>query len=104
MNHNGFDYAVRIIKRWNSSPQTARRFAIACFARFFKNASSQKNFFKSGNLGYHSILPQSPVNTQYNRGLFGVGGAAINPQFPVNTQANRGFSAGTFETTIGGAA
>jgi len=81
MNYNGFDYAVRIIKRWNSFPQNARRGAIACFARFFKNASSQKNFFKSGNPGYRSILPQSLVNTQ----------------------ANRGFSAPTFEA-IGGAA
>lgn len=53
---------------------------------------------------YQPILPHSPQNTQHNRGLFGVGGAAINPQFPVNTQANRGFSAGTFETAIGGAA
>lgn len=82
MNYNGFDYAVRIIKRWNSFPQKARRGAIACFARFFKNASSQKNFFKSGNPCYHSILPQSLVSAQ----------------------ANRGFSAVGFETAIGGAA
>jgi hypothetical protein len=51
---------------------------------------------------YQPILPQTPVNTQHNRGLFGVSFAAINPQSTVSAQANRGFSAGTF-AAIGGA-
>jgi hypothetical protein len=51
---------------------------------------------------YQPILPQNPVNTQHNRGLFGVSFAAINSQFTVSAQANRGFSAGTF-AVIGGA-
>jgi hypothetical protein len=52
---------------------------------------------------YQPILPQSPLNTQHNRGLFGISFAAINPQSPVSAQANRGFSAPTFEA-IGGVA
>lgn len=51
---------------------------------------------------YQPILPQSPLNTQHNRGLFGATFAAINPQSTVSAQANRGFSAGTF-AAIGGA-
>ena len=51
---------------------------------------------------YQPILPQSPVNTQHNRGLFGISFAAINPQSPVSAQANRGFFAVGFETAIGG--
>lgn len=51
---------------------------------------------------YQPILLQNPVNTQHNRGLFGVSFAAINPQSTVSAQANQGFSTGTFEA-IGGA-
>ncbi|MEG4087545.1 hypothetical protein [Microcoleus sp. POL10_C6] len=51
---------------------------------------------------YQPIVPQSPLNTQHNRGLFGVSFAAINPQSTVSAQANRGFSAVGFEA-IGGA-
>lgn len=50
-----------------------------------------------------SILAQSPVSAQYNRGLFGATFAAINPQSTVSAQANRGFFAVGFETAIGGA-
>ncbi|WP_333202787.1 hypothetical protein [Microcoleus sp. S28C3] len=52
---------------------------------------------------YQPIVPQSPLNTQHNRGLFGVSFAAINPQSTVSARANRGFSAVGFEA-IGDAA
>lgn len=51
---------------------------------------------------YQPILPQTPVNTQHNRGFFGVSFAAINPQSTVSAQANWGFSAGTFAAIGGG--
>lgn len=66
------------------------------------NSDTTHRFQEPAKPCINSILPQSPVNTQHNRGLFGVSFEAINPQSSVNTQANRGFSAVGFEV-IGGA-
>lgn len=67
-----------------------------------RNSYTTHKFQEPAKPCYQPILPQTPVNTQHNRGLFGVSFAAINPQSTVSAQANRGFSAPTFEA-IGGA-
>ena len=68
----------------------------------FQASYTIHSFKNLATLGCIGIVAQSPVNTQHNRGLFGVNFAAINPQSTVSAQANRGFSARTF-AAIGGA-
>jgi len=95
------DVAVNASLRASSFPICSG--SIAHSRNSYATHRATHKFQKPANPCYQPILPQTPVNTQHNRGLFGVSFAAINPQSPVSAQANRGFSAPTFEA-IGGVA
>ena len=73
---------------------------IARSQNFYTTHRATHKFQEPAKPCYQPILPQTPVNTQHNRGFFGV---SLVTQSTVSAQANRGFSAPTFEA-IGGVA